>query len=69
MRIVIVGNGPAAISAVEAIRTHQRMLELNDIEIWMLSKETTPAYAPMFLTDYIMGKLEKKAIPPQQQLL
>jgi len=62
MRIVIVGNGPAAISAVEAIRAHQMMLGLNDIEIWMLSKETTPAYAPMFLTDYIMGKLEEKKL-------
>lgn len=62
MKVVIVGNGPAAISAVRAIRIHQRLTKLNNVEILMISKEPTPAYAPMFLTDYIAGKIEEEKL-------
>lgn len=62
MKLGIVGNGPAAVSAVEAIRTHQKIASLNNIEILMFSNETTPAYAPMFLTEYMAGKLEERQL-------
>ena len=62
MKVVIVGNGPAAISAVRAIRIYQRLTKLNNVEILMISKEPTPAYAPMFLTDYIAGKIEEEKL-------
>jgi len=61
MKLVIVGNGPAAVSAVEAIRTYQKAGS-NDAEILMFSNETTPAYAPMFLAKYAVGKLEDRQL-------
>ncbi len=62
MKIVIIGNGPAAVSAVEAIRTHQKIADSINVEILMFSNETAPAYAPMFLTKYVAGQLEEKQL-------
>ena len=62
MKIVIVGNGPAAVSAVEAIRTYQNITNSTNVEILMFSNETTPAYAPMFLVKYVAEQLEERQL-------
>ena len=62
MKFIIIGNGPAAVSAVEAIRTFQKIVGSPNVEILMFSNEGTPAYAPMFLTEYVTGKLEEKQL-------
>ncbi len=54
MRIVIAGNGPSAISAIEAIREADRASE-----IIVISKENLPAYTPCFLYHYISGEITK----------
>ncbi|GAB4424980.1 MAG: FAD-dependent oxidoreductase [Thermodesulfovibrionales bacterium] len=54
MKILIIGNGAAAISAVEAIRRHDR-----GSGITMVSKETEPAYTPCFLSLYLSGEISK----------
>jgi NAD(P)H-nitrite reductase large subunit len=51
MRIVIVGNGPAALSAVEAIRETD-----GASEITVLSPEAGCAYTPCFLGRFVAGK-------------
>jgi NAD(P)H-nitrite reductase large subunit len=53
MRIVIVGNGPAALSAVEAIRKTD-----TDSEVTVVSAEAGRAYTPCFLAKYVAGKVE-----------
>ena len=53
MRIVIVGNGPAALAAIEAIRDTD-----TDSEITVLSGEAERAYTPCFLAKYVAGTVE-----------
>ena len=53
MKYVIIGNGPAAISALEAIREVDR-----DGSITILSKEPYLAYGRVFLPQVINGECE-----------
>lgn len=53
MRIVIVGNGPAALSAVEAIRETD-----GTCDVTILSPEADRAYTPCFLAKYVAGKID-----------
>jgi NAD(P)H-nitrite reductase large subunit len=48
-RIVIVGAGPAGITVAEAVREHDR-----DVEIIMLSSEPFPPYAPPAMADHFL---------------
>lgn len=57
MRIVIIGNGPAAIKALQAIATCGDASKRPEITV--ISAEKTPAYSPMFLTDYLSGNLKE----------
>lgn len=57
MRILIIGNGAAAISAVEAMREVDR-----DSEITIVSKEKEPVYSPCFLSGYLSGEIEKNRL-------
>jgi nitrite reductase (NADH) large subunit len=57
MKIVIAGNGPAAISAIEAIRASDRASE-----IIVLSKEKEQAYSPCFLYHYVSGEITKEKL-------
>lgn len=57
MKVLVIGNGPAAISAVEAIRQRDR-----DCDITIISKENTPAYTPCFLNKYLSGGINKKQL-------
>ncbi len=57
MGIVIIGNGPAAISAMEAIRKVEQ-----DCEIIVISKEKEPAYTPCFLYRYVSGEIGKERL-------
>ncbi|RKX74237.1 MAG: FAD-dependent oxidoreductase [Spirochaetes bacterium] len=57
MKVVIIGNGPASLSAVEAIRKHDR-----DSKITVISKEREPAYTPCFLSRYLSGEIEKEKL-------
>jgi NAD(P)H-nitrite reductase large subunit len=52
MRIVIVGNGPAALSAVEAIREQDGACDIS-----ILSPEVERAYTPCFLAKYVAGEI------------
>ncbi|MHB1664374.1 MAG: NAD(P)/FAD-dependent oxidoreductase [bacterium] len=54
MKIVIIGNGPAAISAVEAIRETDK-----SCEITIISKENEPFYTPCFIANYLSGEIAK----------
>jgi nitrite reductase (NADH) large subunit len=62
MKIVIIGNGPAAVKALEAI-AHYRHASKEDItSITIVSAELTAAYAPMFLADFLTGELGEEEI-------
>jgi NAD(P)H-nitrite reductase large subunit len=53
MRIVIVGNGPAALSAIEAVRETDKASD-----IMVLTPETDAAYTPCFLAKYVAGTID-----------
>jgi nitrite reductase (NADH) large subunit len=53
MRNVIVGNGPAALAAVEAIRETDATSEVT-----VISAEDARAYTPCFLAKYVAGSVE-----------
>jgi len=55
--IVIVGNGPAAVSAVEAIRKVDK-----DIPITLFSAESFPAYAPNCMENVIREDIGEEAL-------
>ncbi len=57
MKVVIVGNGPAAASAVEAFRSVD-----GDSEIILLSAEEYPTYAPNCLENVIKGDISERAL-------
>jgi len=57
MKTVIIGNGPAAVSAVEAIRSVD-----GTSGITMISRESWPAYTPCFLSRYLAGEIGKKGL-------
>lgn len=54
MNILIAGNGPAAISAIESIRQIDKT-----ISITIISKEKHRAYSPCYLYHYISGDITK----------
>lgn len=54
MKIVIIGNGPAAISAAETLRGQDR-----SCEIVMLSRESVPFYSPCPLAEYVEGSVPR----------
>ncbi len=55
MKIVIIGNGPAAVGAVEVIR------ELDQTcEIVMIAKEDEPFYSPCPLAEYVEGLVSRQ---------
>ncbi|HHB11710.1 MAG TPA: FAD-dependent oxidoreductase, partial [Chromatiales bacterium] len=55
MEIVIVGNGPAAVSALEVIREFDR-----DSRITLISQEPVPFYSPCPLAEYIEGTVSRE---------
>ncbi len=57
MKIIIAGNGAAAISAVEAIRERDKKCEIT-----VLSKEGERAYTPCFLAQYVGGEIGKNKL-------
>lgn len=54
MRNVIIGNGPAAVSAAEALRAADRACE-----IVMISQEAVPFYSPCPLAEYVEGSVPR----------
>jgi len=52
MHIVIVGNGPAALSAIEAIRETDAASDIT-----VLTPEADRAYTPCFLAKYVAGTI------------
>ena len=57
MKVVIVGNGPAAASAIEAFRSVD-----NESEIVVLSDEEFPTYAPNCMENVIRDDISKEAL-------
>ncbi|MCS7262546.1 MAG: FAD-dependent oxidoreductase [Aquificaceae bacterium] len=57
MRVVIVGNGPASASAVEAFRQVDK-----DSEIILFSDEEFPTYAPNCMENVIRGDISQEAL-------
>lgn len=55
MKIVIIGNGPAAVSAAETARGLDR-----DCEIIMISKEAVPFYSPCPLAEYVEASVPRE---------
>jgi len=62
MKIVIVGNGAAAIKALEAMATHKVMSSADQGRITIISRERTAPYSPMFLVDYLTRELGEEDI-------
>jgi len=57
MKIVILGNGPAAVAAAEAIRGAG-----SDAKIVMISKEDVPLYSPCPLAEYVEGSVTRESL-------
>jgi nitrite reductase (NADH) large subunit len=57
MKIVIIGNGPAAVSAAETVRQID-----SGCEIVMISKEDTPLYSPCPLAEYVEGSVSRDSL-------
>lgn len=55
MKIVIIGNGPAAVSAAETVRGLD-----GGCEIVMISKETVPFYSPCPLAEYVEASVPRE---------
>lgn len=62
MKIVIVGNGPAATKALEAIAAHKAFSHRDVGSITVVSAELIAPYSPMFLVDYLTGELVEEEI-------
>jgi len=62
MKIVIIGNGPAAIKALEAIAHYKDASEEDITSITVVSPELTASYSPMFLADFLTGELGEEEI-------
>ena len=62
MKIVIIGNGPAAIKALEAIAHYKDASEEDITSITVVSPELTASYSPMFLADFLTGELGEEDI-------
>lgn len=57
MRVIIVGNGPAAISCAETFRQHDQRSELI-----LLSREVEAFYSPCPLAEYVDGSLPRERL-------
>lgn len=57
MSFVIIGNGAAAVSAVEALREKGY-----SGDITMITPETTPAYTPCFLADFVKDSASEERL-------
>jgi len=55
MKMVIIGNGPAAVAAVEAIRDMDQVCE-----IIMIAREEGPCYSPCPLAEYVEGTVSRE---------
>ena len=62
MKIVIVGTGPAALKAMEAIAACQAVSTEDITSITVVSPEPTAPYSPMFLVSYVTGELTAEEI-------
>jgi NAD(P)H-nitrite reductase large subunit len=62
MEIVIIGNGPAAVKALEAMAYYQAVSKEDVTSITIASAELTASYSPMFLAEHLTGELEEKEI-------
>ncbi|MDH5365180.1 MAG: FAD-dependent oxidoreductase [Dehalococcoidia bacterium] len=62
MKIVIIGNGPAAVKALEAIAHHRDASKEDITSITIVSAELTAPYSPMFLADFLAGELGEEEI-------
>ncbi len=57
MRVVIVGNGPAAIAALESFRKID-----SSSEVTLVSKEATPFYSPCPLAEYVEDSVPRERL-------
>ena len=66
MKIVIVGYGPAAVSALRAIASYREAEAKRDVAVTVVTRELHPPYSPMFLIEYMFGNLKKRQLylPP-----
>ncbi len=55
MRVVIIGNGPAAVAAAEVARQLD-----GGCDIALISREPVPFYSPCALAEYVEGRLPRK---------
>jgi len=62
MKIVIVGNGPAATKALEAIAAYKAVSHRDVGSITVVSAELIAPYSPMFLVGYLTGELVEEEI-------
>ena len=62
MRIVIIGNGPAAVKALKAIAHYKDVSKEDITSITIVSAEPTAPYSPMFLADFLTRELGEEEI-------
>jgi len=60
MKLVIIGNGPAAVYALQAIDAYKSRCAKRQLQIKIVSAESTHAYAPMFLVNYLTGEFTEE---------
>jgi nitrite reductase (NADH) large subunit len=62
MKIVVIGNGPAAVRALQTITINEALSKAEEVKITLVSQERTSAYSPMFLLGYLTGELGEEEI-------
>src|SRR4030042_4065975 len=62
MKIVVIGNGPAAVRALQTITINEALSKAEEVKITLVSQERTSAYSPMFLLGYLTGQLGEEEI-------
>lgn len=62
MKILILGYGPAAIKALEAVEHYADASSIQRPDVTVISSQDGDAYAPMFLIKYITGQLTERQL-------
>ncbi len=66
LKLLIIGYGPAAVSALRAIASCREAGAKQDVAVTIVTPELHPPYSPMFLIEYVFGNIKRRQfyLPP-----